>query len=270
MRYVFTDDGVRLAVSTSGNPGRTVLLIHAAGFCGECWRPVIELLVSKGHRAVWFDLRGHGGSGRSATPLSWWEMARDVAAVRATLDGPVMAVGHSVGGTLAMMAQLGDPDSFTHLVLAEPILVPGPSRREGHPLVEAARRRRRSFESPSAVREGLGLKPPFDTWNRTAFEGYVEGGFVETDEGVALACSPDTEIEIYTSSAAHGVLGRVREIRVPVKVMMGTASDAYPQEWAREYAGRFRRARFEEIPGGHLFPMENPRATYEGFAEYLG
>jgi len=90
-------DGTKLYVGEAGS-GPTVLFVH--GFClnASSWHyQLLEL--SDEFRVVVYDMRGHGESERPASDD--WSMeahARDLEAIVASLDGPVMIVGHSMGG----------------------------------------------------------------------------------------------------------------------------------------------------------------------------
>lgn len=73
------------------------------------------------------DLPGHG---RSARPADWTyrleDMADAVAAeLRLLLDGPVVLMGHSLGGSVAIALASRHPALVAHLIAAEPGLDPG-------------------------------------------------------------------------------------------------------------------------------------------------
>ncbi|MCP3138574.1 alpha/beta hydrolase [Pyxidicoccus xibeiensis] len=89
-------------VAWSWGTGPTVLVVH--GWEGEHRRmtPIIDRLTGAGYRVVAMDLPGHGASAGKLVPIPL--LARAVGAVGAKL-GPVEAVvGHSLGGTAAMLA----------------------------------------------------------------------------------------------------------------------------------------------------------------------
>jgi len=76
-----------------------VVLLHGLGHTGEVWRPVIEVLPASADWLV-VDLPGHG---RSPWLEQYWfdGVASEVAAVLPA-DRPVLAVGHSYGGVVAL------------------------------------------------------------------------------------------------------------------------------------------------------------------------
>ena len=223
------------------------------------WRPVRELLAD--HDSTVLDFRGHGESTSSRTVRSWWEMASDVLAVASHTDqGLPIGIGHSMGGASLVMAELLRPGTFAALVLVEPIIFPGPYRRNfDHPLVALAMRRRERFESRAAVLDSYGSKPPFAVWHPDALAGYVDGGFVDDGDGVRLRCTPRTEAEVFTAASAHAAWERLAEVDLPVHVVYGADTDTYPPGHGEALAARFHNAEATSIPGtGHFLPMEHP------------
>jgi pimeloyl-ACP methyl ester carboxylesterase len=81
-------------------PGAPFVLLHGLTFDSWMWGPVLEAL-PQGHRAIAFDLPGHGGS--PALPHHGHAAVIDAvheAVLEAGLDAPIV-VGHSIGGSLA-------------------------------------------------------------------------------------------------------------------------------------------------------------------------
>ena len=90
----------------------TFVFIHGSYANSFAWGPLLRELTLHGHRALAVDLPGHGFGATRTTPLdpaapssmagvSLAESAEHVAGVvrRAAAHGPVVAVGHSRGGT---------------------------------------------------------------------------------------------------------------------------------------------------------------------------
>src|SRR4051812_40897802 len=172
-----------IAVHDLGGTGATILYAHATGFHARCWVPVASRLPHLHNIA--YDARGHGD-----TPIGddwpdavdWQQYGEDatVVAERLAVDGPVIGVGHSMGGAALLMAALDRPELFRALVVYEPIVMPNDAPRMSGPdnhLAIGARRRRSSFPTFEDAIANYGSKPPLNIFTDEALEAYVRGGF---------------------------------------------------------------------------------------------
>ena len=101
-------------------PGSPVLALHGVTDSGACWWPALGD-VPAGRRVLTVDARGHGDSDLTDEPFTIAALAADAAAVvRAVIGGPVVALGHSMGGLVAEELTLTDPGLVTALVLEDP------------------------------------------------------------------------------------------------------------------------------------------------------
>ncbi|EQD82302.1 pimeloyl-ACP methyl ester carboxylesterase [Saccharopolyspora erythraea NRRL 2338] len=126
---VAADDGVPLVVeeikpSDGGHADLTVVLVHGYTLDARCWhfqRRDLPKLTDPRVRLVQYDQRSHGRSGRSSKKRSTIEqLGRDLDAVlRATASrGPVVLVGHSMGGMAIMALAERQPRLFRDRVCA--------------------------------------------------------------------------------------------------------------------------------------------------------
>jgi pimeloyl-ACP methyl ester carboxylesterase len=231
----------------------TVYLAHATSFCAGVWRPVIDRL--HGLHCVAWDFPGHGGGPRLQPPFAWDVFAEHV--LEMTEPGGI-GVGHSMGAAALVMAQLTDPGRFRFLLLIEPIIFPGPYRREEHPLGIVAAKRKDRFLTRQAARENFITRPAFAGWQPEAIDGYVSCGLTG-DGPVRLACEPGVEAEVYRGSREHSTWARLGEVTTPALILCGEASDTVGADLARDQAARLGSAGVEIVPGaGHFLPMERP------------
>lgn len=97
-----------------------LLLVHGWGGDGREWSVHAETLADR-FRVIVPDLRGHGRSEvpeHGNTPL---EMADDLAALVAVLgNGPMMAVGHSMGGQVVNLLAVRHPQLVRSVVAFDP------------------------------------------------------------------------------------------------------------------------------------------------------
>lgn len=242
-----------------------VYLAHATSFCGAVWRPVIERLT--GVDCVVWDFAGHGNGPELDLPVHWGRFGDQV--LDETEPGGI-GVGHSMGACALVMAQLKDPVRFRFLVLIEPIIFPGPHRRQDHSLVEVASKRKNSFDSRQAAFENFSSRGAFSNWDPEALAGYVDCG-LQGEGPVALACKPEVEADIYRASNDHDTFERLGEIEIPLLVLSGQNSDTIAPEFARTQAAQFASAGVEIVPdAGHFLPMEKPDLVADRVARIAG
>ncbi len=117
---VTADDGVELYVEIdepqagAAYDGLTMVFCHGYALNLDVWHHQ-RLALSGAVRAVYWDQRGHGRSGRGpAGPVSIDDLGADLAAVlRETVpDGRVVLVGHSMGGMTIMALAAAHPELF--------------------------------------------------------------------------------------------------------------------------------------------------------------
>lgn len=122
-RHFSGADGHRLAASVEG-AGRPVLLLHGGGQTRHAWRKTGHDLAAAGFMAVRLDQRGHGDSPwDEAGRYHFFDYAGDARAVAHRLrdetgQAPI-AIGASLGGLSALLAQDQEPGLFAALVLVD-------------------------------------------------------------------------------------------------------------------------------------------------------
>lgn len=103
--------------------GTAVVLLHGLGSRREDWLPTARLL-ARHHRVTLVDLPGHG----IADMPEPFSLERATIALDRSLaelpGGPVILVGHSLGGLIAASAAIARPSRIRGLVLVETALRP--------------------------------------------------------------------------------------------------------------------------------------------------
>ncbi len=118
--------GVRIYVQRAGH-GEPVLLIHGWLFSHRCWRSVLPA-ISAQFSVYAPDLPGHGESERPASyPYSLDALAGTLAGLLDSLELPrVSLIGHSLGGSLALLLAARRHERVRRLVLVSPQIYPAP------------------------------------------------------------------------------------------------------------------------------------------------
>jgi 3-oxoadipate enol-lactonase len=232
-----------------------LVLLHAIGASMRMWEPQIPSL-SRDHRVISIDLRGHGQSPAPPGPYAMGELARDVIAVLDRLEAERpsicgLSLGAMVGITMAAIA----PDRVDRLIAAAVVAVPtspaawqerAQRMRMGGPaaisdlVVERWGYRDRAPMIAELVREMLDATPP---------EGYA--GCCEAIAGMDL----------------RPILPRVT---APTLLLAGGDDPAAPASTARDMAATMLDAHVTVIDGAaHLINVEAPTATTEAILEHL-
>ncbi|MCZ7532459.1 MAG: alpha/beta hydrolase [Acidimicrobiia bacterium] len=266
-------DPVGPIATTGVDPDQAEMLFaHAAGFCKELWRPVIELVTdSIGPLAtIAVDTRGHGASTPHPGPFDPLSIACDLVHLLDGIDHPIVGVGHSSGGAAIARAEVLRPGTFSRMVLIEPIIIPPPYERRESPLSRMAVKRRRLFPSAEAARERF-ARGPFASWDPTVLDLYIEYGFAPTDKGVTLRCEPKVEAEIYREGLNNDTWEYVPQINCPVTIVAGENSDSHQDPYLSLLVERFQDVDLVIAKGyGHLVPMESPALIADIIAERVG
>lgn len=261
-----SSDGVALSVVdySPNSSARSVLFSHATGFHGRCFDPHARLLDD--FHCVTFDYRGHGDSVIDPNwQVRWSAYGDDALAVarRASANGAVIGVGHSMGGAALVMAALREPGLFRALVLFEPIIFPPQAREPGAPptpLAQGARKRRATFASFDDAIANYASKPPLNCFTRDSLETYVRHGFRETPEGdVTLKCTPEHEARTFEAGGLHETWDALGNLTTPVWLCRGAVMSHTPAAIAEQIAQRLPNhtlVAWDDL--NHFGPMQDP------------
>jgi len=247
MKFVSSDDGVKISYRSFGDGSRAVFLIHGWMVSGAVYDAMLEYLDFSGLRVIVPDLRGAGQSDKPETGYSIKRYAEDVLAI-ADAEGikSFVAFGHSMGGQIAQWLAAHHPDRISAAALAcsvpaSGIAMPedtlelfanaGGNREAQNTILVSACK-----ELTDAAREKL-LDDSVNTSPaavRLSFDVWRKGGFSE-----ALC-------------------------KIVAPVIYITTDDPYlPPAFVRsEVISKIKGARLAVLPGpGHYLQVEKPRET---------
>jgi pimeloyl-ACP methyl ester carboxylesterase len=254
-----------------------VVFSHANGFNARTYRTILSPLAGA-LRILALDQRGHGLSGLAPIEgrVSWDDVAEDLMAVLETLDlRDVVLAGHSMGGTISLLAAAAAPQRVRGLALFDPVVMPPDlvaQSRAGElaasPLVQGALRRRSVFPSHEAVVAAYTGRGAFRTWSADMLADYVADGFRATADGqVELTCSPAWEASNFTAHA-HDPWAAFAAVDRPIHILRAENGSTCRIEGREAELTAAGNVRVETIPGtSHFLPMERPDLVREALAQ---
>ena len=157
--------GVSLAYRVAGDPAAPpMVLLHGLGDDERDWQPVLPGL-ARAHRVYALDLRGHGRSGHPGR-YSFELMRDDVLGFLDTAGiERCVLIGHSMGGTVAILLAEAAPHRLTHLIV-EDVAAPRRGDLDRPPLAPPAEPTPFDFAAVNAIRAQL-TDPDPAWWDRT-------------------------------------------------------------------------------------------------------
>ncbi len=250
-----------------------IVFSHANGFNARTYRTILAPLAGA-LRILVLDQRGHGLSGLAPIEgrVSWDDVADDLMAVLETLDiQDAVLSGHSMGGTLSLLAAAEAPQRVRALALFDPVVMPpevSAQSRAGllaeSPLVQGALRRRSVFPSHEAVIAAYTGRGAFKTWSADMLADYVADGFRATADGqVELTCSPAWEASNFTAHG-HDPWAAFAVLRCPIRILRAEDGSTCRIEGHEATLTAGGNVQIETIPGtSHFLPMERPERVRE-------
>lgn len=242
-------DGVKIYYEVHGE-GPAILLTHGYSATSQMWQGQVEAL-SKDHKLVVWDMRGHGRSD-SPDDLSEYSEAKTVADMAALLDavGAEKAVigGLSLGGYMSLAFHLKHPERTRALLIIDT----GP----GYKNDEA-----RAGWNANAIKRAEKLEAE----GLAALGGSAEVRVAQHTSAQGLANAARGMLTQHTP----GVINSLPDIRVPAIVIVG--ADDTPFLAASDYmAAKIPGAKKAVIPNaGHAANIDQPAAFNDVLTGFL-
>ncbi|MBI5824365.1 MAG: alpha/beta hydrolase [Chloroflexi bacterium] len=288
-----------------GGSGAPLHFLHANGYPPECYQPLFELL-KKQHHVFGMKLRPLWDGAKPDDLQSWHPLSDDLLrflSIRASTSGlntslekqsgpfdpplsekQVIGVGHSIGGIVTLRAALRDPKKFRAIILLDPVLFM-PSylvmwnlvRAVGlgeklHPLISAAKRRRREFDDLETVFLGYRNRGIFKYMSDESLRAYIEGiTKPKAGGGFELAYSPEWESRIYLTGLRDFDLWRgLFKLETPTLIIRGAETDTFLEKAANLVKKKNPKIQIETMQNAtHILPLEHPQEVAEIINKFL-
>ncbi len=266
-----------VAYTDHGGSGPPMVLVHGLGGSQQNWMLVAPTIAQAGYRVTTVDLAGFG-----ATPLAGRESTLETnrrivdGLIQYLGQGPVVLVGHSMGGLIAMMQAGMEPASVSRLVLLDPA-VPLAKTSPMRPLPQL-------WVKALAQRPGVGaalasglakLEGPERLINNALSQYCFD--VAQLDRGLVAALVEGERARIARGHAYLGymqayksMLIRLRlvdaydqevamKVKAPTLLIAGAADTLVKTEYIRRLAGVRPDWTYEQMSGvGHNPQMEAP------------
>jgi pimeloyl-ACP methyl ester carboxylesterase len=241
---------------------------HGNGFPSPCYRQMLTAL-DPYFECVYIDKVGHAPE---YPILDNWEALTDevIASIRAQSDGPVVAVGHSLGGVLNIFAALKQPELFQAVILLDSPLLSRIRQRGLHlskklgfiDKITPARRtqgRRCHWPTRDAAFKYLKRRDLFKHVTEACLNDYIDYGMTQDTSGVTLRFDSEVEYQIYRTMP-HSLAAYPKKLHVPSALIYGSDSDVIHAADRRHMKRRYGISAFK-TEGTHMFPFEHPKVT---------
>ena len=286
-RTVYADDGVPLHVEVDGEDEGpvTVVFVHGFTLSMDCWHFQRRDLGDIGRR-VFYDQRSHGASGRSPREHATVDqLGSDLHAVLHAVAprGPVVLVGHSMGGMTVLALADRHPELFRPAAaggriagvalvgtaagaFAETIFgLPGIIGRAVRPIapgvIRAASRRAQLLESGRRA----GSDVAFLLTRKLSYGGDVPPSLVAFMERMVAATPVEVMTEFFDTFLQHDKLEALRVLAdVPTLILCGEEDKLTPVHNSHVMAEALPDAELVVVPGaGHMVMLERPSVVDE-------
>ncbi|MCE9646455.1 MAG: alpha/beta hydrolase [Chloroflexi bacterium] len=267
-----------------GGDGPSLHFLHANGYPPDCYKPFFTLLKDRYHlfgmtlRPLWPD-------SKISDIRDWHQFSDDL--LRFLSDrqtGPVIGVGHSIGGIVTLRAALRDPDKFRALILLDPVLfVPSflvmwnivralGLGNKFHPKIAGALRRRRTFDDLEMVFRGYRSREVFKYMSDESLRSYIDGiTRLEPDGSYRLVYSPEWESHVYLTGLRDlDLWNGLSKLQVPTLIIRGAETDTFLEKAARLVRKRNPMIRIETLERStHILPLERPQEVFNSMQSFL-
>lgn len=280
--YVNFNDGKFCFINWGGS-GPLVHISHSIGFCAGVYTPFAEKLKPY-LNVIGMDHRGHGKTRALADPQllkNWNIFYDDLECFFKYLNQPLIAIGHSMGGTISMVTAIRQPDLVRALILIEPGIMP-PSWVLGTyllqkcgltwtvPMVAKTSKRRKEWPDRESLRAYFSSRNSIRYWEKEFFDAYMDHVVNETNAGcVELCCSPTWQSRCI-ATAPTDIWHYVSKLKTPTLIIYGSKTKTFLPSVIKRLKSKVPHSIFNCFEGaGHNVIMERPDESAEAIINFL-
>lgn len=243
-------DGRNVSHGVAGS-GPPVVFLHGWGLSHHTYRHGLERLAGRGFRVVAPGLPGFGGT--TGLPPGSFSLEGYAAWTGAFLrelgiTEPVVLVGHSFGGGVALRVAHDHPEAVARLILVDPIGGPVWSQRGELPVPMADR-------------------PVWDWGLHLAAHAFALRSFARVVPAVAAAALPNLVLHPGTfwrvgrlarDADLRRELEQLKRRRAPVAILWGSSDRLIPWACVESLAVALGQPEVVRVPGDHSWLLADP------------
>ena len=254
--------------------GPALHFLHANGLPFPTYKSFLELLADE-YRVCGVDNRGAWPDQPQPDPgYNWLDHADDlIAFLEFHYQRPVIAVGHSIGGSVSLFAARKRPDLFRAVVMIDAATSPNKmadwllrltpkfvSARV--PVIRKTRDRRRRWESREKFIEHHRTRKAYKDFTESAYRDYAEGGLEPTGDGdFRLVFNPAWEA--FNFQTTPYIWDGLAKTTVPTLLLSAEHTYLHDRAVLLHHAKRFSSQVEYQILHGlhHLAPQQDPETV---------
>jgi len=252
-------NGTSLRYELGGNGATTLVLVHEMGGTLESWDRVMPTVAST-RRVLRFDTRGAGLSAKLNGPVTWNDMADDIASLLDALGigGKVALAGTAVGAGIAMHF------ATRHAARAGALVVSSTA------LGVSSERRQATLDRAAAVEAG-GMFGIAESSLAKSYPPEVRHDAEEFRRFRArwLCNDPRSFAAINRMLAAEDLSGEVSRIACPTLAIGCTHDRLRPPGSVEMVAKAIPGAEFLQINSGHFAAVQTPGLLAQAIHQFL-
>lgn len=260
--------GCRLHLHRWGTAGPLVLCLHSSGLSGFQWKRLADQ-VKEPTRFLAPDFLGYGSS-PAPDPNRNFDLSEEIEEVVRLLDelaAPVILLGHSYGGFIALQSALRRSAQVIAIACYEPVIWGGLASARGVAIEEVVRR----FDpelyllDDSLAGTLVWMERFIDYWNGPGKWSSMSES--QRRPMLALADKLFAEVKgVVLEPTAHTVYAALNQ---PVLLLHGTTSPPEVLSMKDILSEQLPNVATACIPGGHMNPVHNPLPVNAHFELFL-
>lgn len=241
---------------------------HGNGFPGLCYKQMLDHLEQR-YDYCYIDRIGHN----PVYPVgeNWHNLVEElILSIETQANQPVIAVGHSLGGVLSLLAAIERPDLFKLIIMLDSPLI-GPVKSNMVRLAKSlgiidrvtpahrTRGRRQYWQTHDQLINYLRSRELFQTFTEACLNDYIQYGLELKENGYYLRFDRHIEYLIYRT-IPHVLPSYKGKLLKPAALIYGDKSTVVDKLDIRYMRSGFNIKSFK-TKGTHLFPMEHPQVV---------